>query len=147
MYLTTIASRFPAHMPLLASPHGNSSFRNREPISMKLSPSRRTVRLLRAGACVCQERGWMCVWMRGFNRAEGQTLPALLALSKTYLDTRHKGLAADDDEEGNEERAGQRELHGACLLCVRPGVGRVEKSGEGRQLICRVWKGGKGTHG
>lgn len=57
-----------------------------------------------------------------------ECLPCFL-LSKTYLDTGHKGLAAADEEEDDEERAGQRELHVVCLLvCVRPGVGRVWKA-------------------
>ena len=76
--------------------------------------------------------------------------PPICSLSKTYLGTGHKGLAAPDEEEDDEERAGQRELHVGCLLvCGAAWRWAGVESGEGRwqQLICDVvvvWKGIKG---
>lgn len=52
-------------------------------------------------------------WMHGFKHPNACSFRTHFA---TYLDTGHKGLAADDEKEDEEERAGQRELHGACFV-------------------------------
>lgn len=71
--------------------------------------------------------------MHGFKHRMHAPIPSMLALIETYLDTGYEGLAADDEEEGDEERAGQRELHGACAG-VQAWASAVEK--RRRQLIC-----------
>lgn len=56
-----MASRFPAHRPLLESPQGSSSFRKREPHSKKLGPSAASGRTDED-----DDRGAAgCVWIEG----------------------------------------------------------------------------------